>query len=87
MAAASAGPYASHLHFNSDRQSRQHLITQFFNGPDALPAAQPTASYSAEGKRYFTVHGIVLKSFHNPRGSVDPPVLLNDAPDGRRDLD
>ena len=43
MAAASAGPYAS-LHLAPDRYSRQHLTTQFFYRPDALPAAQPTAS-------------------------------------------
>jgi len=35
--------YAS-LHLAPDRQPRQHLTTQFFYRPDALPAAQPTAS-------------------------------------------
>jgi len=40
---ASAGPYAS-LHLAPDRQPRQHPTTQVFYRPDALPAAQPTAS-------------------------------------------
>ena len=35
--------YAS-LHLAPDRQPRQHLTTQFFYRPNALPAAQPTAS-------------------------------------------
>ena len=39
---ASAGPYAS-LHLAPDRQPRQHPTTRFYR-PDALPAAQPTAS-------------------------------------------
>ena len=43
MAVASAGPYAS-LHHAPDRQQRQHPTTQVFYRPDALPAAQPTAS-------------------------------------------
>ena len=43
MAVASAGLYAS-LHLAPDRQPRQHPTTQFFYRPDALPAAQPTAS-------------------------------------------
>jgi len=40
---ASAGPYAS-LHLAPDRQPRQHPTTLSFLRPDALPAAQPTAS-------------------------------------------
>jgi len=44
MAVASAGPYANHLHLVPDRQQRQHLTTQVFYRPDALPAAKPTAS-------------------------------------------
>ena len=40
---ASAGPYAS-LHLATDRQPHQHPTTLFFYRPDALPAAQPTAS-------------------------------------------
>ena len=32
MAVASAGPYASHLHFAPDRYPCQHLITQVFTG-------------------------------------------------------
>ena len=43
MALASAGPYASHLHLTPDRLPNQHLITQVFYGPDALPA-YPTNS-------------------------------------------
>jgi len=43
MTVASAGPYAS-LHFALDRYRCQHPTTQFFTGPDALPANQPTAS-------------------------------------------
>ena len=43
VAVASAGPCAS-LHLAPDRQPRQHPTTQFFYRPDALPAAQPTAS-------------------------------------------
>ena len=43
VALASAGPYAS-LHLAPGRQPCQHLSTQFFYRPDALPAAQPTAS-------------------------------------------
>ena len=35
--------YAS-LHHAPDRQPSQHPTTQFFYRPDALPAAQPTAS-------------------------------------------
>jgi len=35
---------ASHLHLAADRQPCQHLITRVFYGPNALPAAQPTAS-------------------------------------------
>jgi len=31
VAVASAGPYANHLHFDPDRQPRQHLITQFLH--------------------------------------------------------
>ena len=42
MAVASAGPYAS-LHLTPDRSPHQHLTTQFFYRPDALPATQPTA--------------------------------------------
>jgi len=42
-AVASAGPYES-LDLAPDRQPRQHPTTQFFYRPDALPAAQPTAS-------------------------------------------
>ena len=40
---ASAGPCAS-LHLTPDRQPHQHATTLFFYRPDALPAAQPTAS-------------------------------------------
>ena len=40
---ASAGPYAS-LHLAPYRQPRQYPTTLFFYRPDALPAAQPTAS-------------------------------------------
>ena len=43
MAVVSAGPYAS-LHLAPDRQPRQHPTAQFFYRPDALSAAQPTAS-------------------------------------------
>jgi len=43
VAVASAGPYAS-LHHAPDRQQRQHPTTEVFYRPDALPAAQPTAS-------------------------------------------
>jgi len=43
VAVASAGPYAS-LHLAADKYPRQHPTTQFFYGPDALPATQPTAS-------------------------------------------
>jgi len=43
VAVASAGPYAS-LHLAPDRQPHQHPTTLFFNRPDALSAAQPTAS-------------------------------------------
>ena len=42
VAVASAGPYAS-LHLAPGRQSHQHPTTVFYR-PDALPAAQPTAS-------------------------------------------
>ena len=40
---ASAGSYAS-LHLAPDRQPCQHPTNQVFYTPDALPAAQPTAS-------------------------------------------
>ena len=43
VAVTSTGPYAS-LHLAPDRQPCQHPTTQFFYRPDALPAAQPTAS-------------------------------------------
>ena len=44
VAVASAGPYAS-LHLAPDRQPHQQPTTlMFFYRPDALPAAQPTAS-------------------------------------------
>jgi len=43
VAVASAGLYAS-LHLAPDRQPRQHPNTQFFYRPEALPAAQQTAS-------------------------------------------
>jgi len=36
---AVAGPYANDLHLAPDRQQRQHLTTQVFYRPDALPAA------------------------------------------------
>ena len=42
VAVASAGPYAS-LHLAPDKQAHQHPTTVFYR-PDALPAAQPTAS-------------------------------------------
>ena len=42
VAVASAGPYAS-LHLAPDRQPCQYPTTVFYR-PDALPAAQPTAS-------------------------------------------
>jgi len=45
VAVASAGLHANHLHFAPDRQSRQHLTTQFFTG-------QPTVSEIIEGN-YF----------------------------------
>jgi len=32
VAAASAGPYANHLHLAPDRQPNQHLIIRFFTG-------------------------------------------------------
>jgi len=32
------------VNFAPDREPRQHPTTQFFYRPDALPAAQPTAS-------------------------------------------
>jgi len=38
-----AGPYAS-LHLAPDRKPCQYPTTQVFYRPDALPAAQPTAS-------------------------------------------
>ena len=40
---ASAALYVS-LHLAPGRQPHQHPTTQFFYRPDALPAAQPTAS-------------------------------------------
>ena len=40
---ASAGPCASQ-HLTPERQPHQHPTTLFFYRPDALPAAQPTAS-------------------------------------------
>ena len=43
VAVASAGPYAS-LHLAPGRLPCQHPTAQFFYRPDALPAAQPTAS-------------------------------------------
>ena len=47
-AVASAGPYANNMHLTPDRQPHQHLISQFFYRPDALPDAQPIVS-STEG--------------------------------------
>jgi len=44
-AMASAGPCANNLHLAPDRSPQQHLITQFFYRPDALPDAQPTGSF------------------------------------------
>ena len=52
VAVASAGPYAS-LHLAPDRQPRQHLTTQFFYRPDALPAAQPTVSKHWRQQQFF----------------------------------
>jgi len=43
VAVASAGPYAN-LHLAPDRQPHQHPTNSDFYRPDALPAAQPTAS-------------------------------------------
>jgi len=37
VAVASGGPYAD-LHLTPERHSRQNLTSQFFYGPDALPA-------------------------------------------------
>jgi len=50
MTLASAGPWANHLHFASDRKPRHHLITQLFYRPDALCNAQPTVSSRATVK-------------------------------------
>jgi len=44
VAVSSAGPYANHLHLTPERQKCQHLNTQIFYRPDALPDAQPTVS-------------------------------------------
>jgi len=44
VAVTSAGIYANHLHLAPDRQLRQYLTILSFYRPDALPAAQPTAS-------------------------------------------
>jgi len=41
MAVALAGPNANHLHLSLDKQSCQHLVTQFYR-PDAFPDAQST---------------------------------------------
>ena len=45
MAVASAGPYAT-LHLAQDRLPRQHLTTQFFYRPDALPAVKALKEFS-----------------------------------------
>ena len=45
VAVESARPYASHLHFDLDRQiTTPAPHHSSFYGPDALPATQPTAS-------------------------------------------
>ena len=44
VAVASAGAYANHLRLAPDKSSCQHLITEFFYWPYALPGAQPTVS-------------------------------------------
>jgi len=43
VAVASAGPYANHLHLAPDRYHSSTSPLSFYR-PDALPAAQPTAS-------------------------------------------
>jgi len=44
MAVSSAGPSANNMHLAPDRSPHQHLITQFFCEPDALPDVQQTVS-------------------------------------------
>jgi len=44
MAVTSAGPYENQLHLKPDRQTCQHLISQFFYRLKALPDTQPTVS-------------------------------------------
>ena len=70
VAVASAGLYAT-LHLAPDRQPRQHPNAQFFYRPDALPAAQPTASrhwrqhvrhrYAVLKCNYKTTTNLILK--------------------------
>ena len=52
MAAASAGPYTINLHLAPDREPRQHLITQFFYRPGALPDAQQCQSTEGAWFKY-----------------------------------
>ena len=60
---ASAGPYAS-LHLTPDRQPCQHPPLRFYR-PDALPAAQPTAS--RHWRQYYSATQICLLQQTDPR--------------------
>jgi len=60
--------YAS-LHLAPDRYPWQHPTTQFFYRPDALPAAQPTASKHRRQRR----QGVRIRK--NKQVCVDPCTL------------
>ena len=56
MAVASAGPYASHLHLAPHRTHHGSTSSlKFFYGPDALPAAQPTALKAKQSTKSLSV--------------------------------
>jgi len=54
---ASAGPYASHLHLNEDRQPRQYLTTQFLQA--GCPSCYPTNRVKALNTIIWNAHNIL----------------------------
>jgi len=65
VAVASAGPYAS-LHLAQDRLPHQHPPLSFYR-PDALPAAQPTASKHGRHKALKALLNNAIKIKKTPK--------------------
>ena len=79
MAVASAGLYANSLHLAADRQTHQHLITQFLHGccsrrsansVKALKALAPKALKHKYDDKYFCYVGEAVTAGPTPTGGA-----------------